>query len=88
MFFHHTYDSVLPHTYRIHNRSDLIPNVPLFPYEHVGVDIELIAPHGAVNATIACAHSLDTYLWLMDREAGGNTLKVDPGCQGPSRRSR
>jgi hypothetical protein len=82
MFFHHTYCSVVPHTYRLYNRSDLVPQAPLFPYEHVDNDLELVPPYNAVCASLACWHSIDTYLWLMDQAAGGNTLKVDAGCQG------
>jgi len=82
LFFQHTYDSVVPYTYRVHHRSDLVPNVPLYPYEHVGNDLELVAPYNAVCANALCWHSLDTYLWLMDQESGGNTLKVDVQCQG------
>jgi predicted lipase len=82
LMFQHTYNSVVPNTYRLHNRADLVPKVPLFPYVHVGSDIELVPPYEAIQATISCWHSLDTYLWLMDQEAGGNTLKVDAQCQG------
>jgi hypothetical protein len=82
LFFHHTYDSVVPDTYRIYNRPDLVPQMPLFPYEHVGNGLELVPPFNSINGTLACWHSLDTYLWLMDQEAGGDTLKVDQDCQG------
>jgi Lipase (class 3) len=82
LFFQHTYDSVVPDTYRICNRQDLVPQTPLFPYEHVGNELELVPPFNSINATLACWHSLDTYLWLMDQESGGDTLKVDQGCQG------
>jgi hypothetical protein len=84
LFFQHTFDSVVPDAYRVFNRPDIVPQVPVFPYEHVGNEIELNPPFNAVNGTLLCWHSLDTYLWLMDQAAGGNTLKVDAGCQGPS----
>lgn len=84
LYFQHTYDSVVPYTYRLHHRSDLVPNVPLFPYQHVGNDLELVAPFNAVCSNLLCWHSLDTYLWLMDQQAGGNTQKVDVQCQGPA----
>lgn len=42
LFFQHTYDSVIPDTYRLCNRPDLVPQTPPFPYQHVGNDIELI----------------------------------------------
>ncbi|HEX4321444.1 MAG TPA: lipase family protein [Acidobacteriaceae bacterium] len=84
LIFGHTYDSLVQDTLRIHHRSDLVPKLPTFPYEHVGNDIELIAPLNAVNGTLACWHSLDTYLWLMDQQLNEvNHLKVDQQCQGP-----
>lgn len=84
LMFQHTFDSMLPNTYRLHHRSDIVPKTPLFPYVHVGSDIELVSPYQAINGTLACWHSLDTYLWLMDKQNGGNTLKVDVQCQGPA----
>jgi Lipase (class 3) len=82
IFFHHTYCSVVPHTYRLYNRSDLVPQAPLFPYEHVDNDLELVPPYNAVCASLLCWHSIDTYLWLMDQASGGNTLTVDAACRG------
>jgi Lipase (class 3) len=82
LYFRHTYDSMLQ-GYRIHHRSDIVPQTPTFPYEHVGNDLELVAPFEAVNPDVGCWHNLDTYIWLMDREAGGNTLKVNGNCRGP-----
>lgn len=83
-FFQHTYDSVVPDSYRIYNRPDVVPQTPVYPYEHVGYDVELVPVFNSLNATCACWHSIDTYLWLMDQQAGGNTLKVDAECQGPA----
>lgn len=83
LFFNHTYNSVVPHTYRIFNRPDIVPKTPSLPYEHVGTGIELVPPFNALKSTLACWHSLDTYLWLMDQEAGGDTLFVDAACRGP-----
>ena len=82
LFFQHTYDSVVPDSYRVHNRTDIVPQAPIYPYEHVGNDLEVVSPFGSVNANAACWHSLDTYLWLMDKEVGGNSLKVDLQCRG------
>lgn len=82
LFFHHAYDSVMPKTYRVHNRPDVVPLLPLFPYEHVGTGLVLVPPFESLDWNFGCWHSLDTYLWLMDREAGGNTLAVDAGCRG------
>ena len=84
LLFQHTYDSVIPNTYRMCNRPDLVPQTPTFPYLHIGNDLELIPPYNSVCADLACWHSIDTYLWLMDQQNGGNTLKVDAQCQGAS----
>ncbi len=83
MMFQHIYDSIVPNTFRIHHRPDVVPKVPFFPFDHVGLDLEVLSPFDTVKTDLACWHSLDTYIWLMDRESGGNTRKVDVQCQGP-----
>jgi predicted lipase len=84
LLFQHTYDSVVPETFRLCNRPDLVPQTPTFPYRHVGNAVEVIPPYNSICANLACWHSIDTYLWLMDQQATGNTLKVDAQCQGPA----
>ncbi len=80
--FRYTYDAVMPQTYRIHNRPDIVPKLPMLLYRHVGMGLELNPPFLSLEWTLICWHSLDTYLWLMDRASGGNTLAVDRDCRG------
>jgi hypothetical protein len=78
------YNAAIPSTYRIANRQDLVPKLPPIvplPYEHVNTVYELNPALNAVNPTIACMHSLTTYLWLMGQLAGNNTLALDPACR-------
>jgi len=78
------YNSSVPHTYRIVNRQDVVPQLPPIlplPYEHVNTKYELNPPPGKVAGTILCMHQLATYLWLMDQLAGNNTWQLTKGCQ-------
>lgn len=78
-----SYEAVMSQTFRIHNRPDLVPKLPVIFYEHVGTGVELIPPFRSIEWRLTCFHELDTYLWLMNREVGGNTLGVAQDCQGP-----
>lgn len=83
-FFAGSFNATIPQSYRIHNRSDLVPNLPPFfplPYEHTNTSVELVAPMNAIDDSIGCAHHLTTYLWLMDRMLGGNNYAVDADCR-------
>ena len=71
--------------YRVHNRCDLVPNLPPIlpiPYEHVNLTCELVPPKDALQATIACEHHLGDYLWLMAQQAGPNIYPAAPECAG------
>ncbi len=85
--FVNTYDRVLPNTFRIANRLDLVPKLPFPPlYEHVLGIFELnpvifaIPPKFLVKPEIACLHVLNSYLFLLSRLAGGTVLPLDGGC--------
>jgi hypothetical protein len=82
LFFNHSYNSLVPKTYRIFNRPDIVPKTPLPPYEHVGTGIELIPAFQTLNDSLACYHALDTYLWLMGIEAADTTLQASMACRG------
>jgi len=83
-----TYNQVVPNTFRIANRIDLVPKLPLPPfYEHVDTLFDLnpvqllpFPPRILVKPTIACEHVLDSYLYLLSVLAGGPVLPLDPGC--------
>lgn len=63
--------------------------LPLPPaYDHVNELYELnpiqmlpLPPKILVNPTLACEHSLDTYLYLLSVLAGGTIPPLDPDCQ-------
>jgi Lipase (class 3) len=86
--FTSTYDQVVKNSFRIANRLDLVPKLPLPPmYDHVLALYELrpiqmlpLPPKILVQPTIPCQHSLDTYLHLMSRDSGGVVLPLEPTC--------
>jgi hypothetical protein len=83
-----TYDQVVPNTFRIANRLDLVPKLPFPPaYEHVlglfdlnPIRLVPFPPQILVKWTIECEHALDTYLHLLSVVAGGPVLPLDAAC--------
>ncbi len=82
-----TYNQVVPQTFRMANRLDLVPKLPLPPlYEHVLGLYELnpiklgIPPTILVKADIVCEHALISYLHLLSQRAGGPVLPLAPEC--------
>lgn len=82
-----TYNQVVPNTFRVAGRIDLVPKLPLPPlYEHVlglyEVNSVVIArpPKILVKPDVVCLHILTTYLFLLSRLAGGTVLPLQPGC--------
>ena len=77
------YNHVVPNTNRIANRIDLVPKLPLPPlYEHVtGLfelsSITLLPPKVLIKPEIACLHVLNSYLYLLSQQAGGNLQLAD-----------
>jgi Lipase (class 3) len=87
--FADTYNQVIKNSFRIANRVDIVPMLPLPPsYQHVLVLTELnpiqllpLPPKILVNLTVPCAHSLDTYLYLLSLNSGGPVIPLDPACE-------
>jgi hypothetical protein len=83
-----TYNQVVPNTFRIANRLDLVTKLPLPPaYDHVlglfelnPVQLFTFPPKILVKLTIACEHYLDSYLHLLSVVSGGPVLPLDPTC--------
>ncbi len=63
--FKNLFDHVVPNTYRIANRLDMVPKVPppLF-YYHVGDETELIPP-GELKFDLGCEHHLTSYFNML-----------------------
>ena len=84
-----TYNQVVKNSFRIANRLDLVPKLPLPPdYDHVLGPQELnpiqlfsIPPKILVKLTFSCEHSLDSYLYLLSVVSGGPLLPLDPTCE-------
>jgi lipase (class 3) len=82
------YNHMVPSTFRIANRLDLVPKLPLPPlYEHVlGLfDLNPVLPglplKFLVKPEIACLHILTSYLFLLSRQTGGAVLPLSSNCQ-------
>jgi hypothetical protein len=84
--FAHTYNQVAPNTYRIANRVDIVPKLPLPPlYEHVvGLyelnSIKLTPPKFLVKCELACEHHMTSYLHLLSLLAGKTVQPLDAAC--------
>lgn len=82
-----TYDQVVKNSFRIANRLDLVPKLPLPPeYQHVDAiqdlnPVQLFPPKILVKPTLACEHSLNTYLYLLSLLSGGPGLPLDATCK-------
>jgi hypothetical protein len=84
-----TYNRLVPDTFRIANRVDLVPKLPLPPpYDHVRGLYELTAlklfpPKVLVEPNPLCEHVLETYLHLLSMRASGGVLPLRKGCDTP-----
>ncbi len=84
--FASTYKRLVKNTYRIANRIDLVPNLPVPPvFEHVEANYELssvqfLPPRLLVKLELVCGHSLNSYLYLMSLLAGGQVQPLEASC--------
>ena len=84
--FANLYDHAVPNTFRIANRVDLVPKLPLPPvYAHVSGLVELnpirlIPPKVLIKPDIPCEHFLSSYLYLLSLSTGGPVLALAPQC--------
>ncbi len=85
------YDHLVPNTFRIANRMDLVPKLPLPPlYDHVKglnevnpVQLTPLPPKILVRPELACEHILSTYLYLLSLTSGGPVIPLSSGCTPP-----
>ena len=78
--FADTYAQVVPNTFRIANRLDIVPKLPIPPlYEHV-LGVDDLNPMLRVKLDVLCQHHLTTYLYLLSLQTGGAVLPLDQGC--------
>ncbi len=79
--FQTLFNHIVPNTYRIDNRLDIVPKTPppLF-YYHVGDDTELIPPV-TVKFDLACEHNTATYFNMLATLLGrGDAYPIPAGC--------
>ena len=70
MIFHNLFNHVVPNTYRIANRLDIVPKTPPpLLYFHVGDETELI-PDKSLKFTLVCEHNLSSYLNMLGAQIG------------------
>jgi hypothetical protein len=81
-----TYNHNVPNTFRVANRVDLVPKLPLPPlYDHVSGlfevnPVKLVPPAVLIKFDVRCEHILTSYLHLLSLLAGGVVLNLDPTC--------
>jgi Lipase (class 3) len=83
-----TFDQVVKNSFRIANRLDLVPKLPLPPsYEHVlnlydlnPIQFLPLPPKILLNPSIACEHALNSYLYLLSVASGGPVIALDSAC--------
>ena len=85
------YDHLVPDTYRIANRVDIVPKLPMPPlYDHVNglyevnpIQLLPLPPKILVKPELACEHILSTYLFLLSLKSGGAVIPLGAGCSPP-----
>jgi len=86
--FADTYNQVVKNSFRIANRLDLVPKLPLAPpYAHVELLYELVPiqlfpfpPKILVKIDLTCEHALNSYLYLLSVAAGGPVIPLEKSC--------
>jgi predicted lipase len=82
------YDHLVPNTYRIANRVDIVPKLPMPPlYGHVKGLYELnpiqllpLPPKVLVRPELACEHILSSYLFMLSLKSGGPVIPLEARC--------
>jgi hypothetical protein len=85
------YDHLVPNTFRIANRVDIVPKLPMPPlYGHVNGLQELnpiqllpLPPKVLIRPELACEHILSSYLYLLSLKSGGPVIPLSAGCSPP-----
>jgi hypothetical protein len=78
--FANDFNDHVPTRYRIYNNTDVVPDLPLWPYTSVKTPFKLVSNSSQVNTDITCSHHLSTYLWLMGQKAGVNAGSLEANC--------
>lgn len=81
------YNQMVANTFRVANELDVVPRLPVLPYEHVMGEFDLkpytvLPPKFLVQPNPYCEHILTSYLFLLSHCAGGQILPLQALC-GP-----
>ena len=82
------YDHLVPNTFRIANRMDIVPKLPMPPlYDHVNQLFEVnpvqllpLPPKILVRTELGCEHILSSYLYLLSVNSGGPVIPLEAQC--------
>jgi hypothetical protein len=81
------YNQMVANTFRVANELDVVPRLPVLPYEHVMGEFDLkpytvLPPKFLVQPNPYCEHILTSYIFLLSHCAGGQILPLQALC-GP-----
>ncbi len=75
------YNHLVPNTYRVANRMDIVPKLPAPPmFEHVLGIQDLNPGLSKVRTDILCEHHLTTYSYLLGELANRKDFALNPEC--------
>jgi hypothetical protein len=75
------YNHLVPNTYRVANRMDIVPKLPAPPmFEHVLGIQDLNPGLTKVRTDILCEHHLTTYLFLLGELTNRKDFALNPEC--------
>ena len=80
LFFRNDYNSAVANSYRVYNATDIVPDLPLWPYYSVKSGFKLTPNAAQVDTGVACSHHMTTYLWLMGQQAGVDAGSLNSSC--------
>jgi hypothetical protein len=75
--FAKTFNQLRLTSWRIENELDVVPKLPFLGFQHIDT-LHLYNSGWSVTWSLACWHSLATYLHLLDPKQ-----PLDPGCSWP-----
>jgi hypothetical protein len=79
-FFALDFKETVANSYRVYLSTDVVPDLPLWPYTSVHTGYQLVPNSSEVDTGIVCSHHLTTYLWLMGKVAGVNAGALNSEC--------
>ena len=79
-FFALDFNEHVTDSYRVYIASDVVPDMPLWPYTAVKTGYSLTLDSSKVKTGIVCSHHLTTYLWEMGQVTGTSAGTLESSC--------